>query len=261
MATTAARMTDADLPTVRRFEAAGFRAWPAQTSLYDATWSIRLTPDMTARRLNSINPLDRADASDIERRVGLLKARFVEAGRPVTFRISPLASPQLVDHLDRAGWSVITPSLVMQADLARLKPAESEGVVEISTERFIDAAIALDNLDPANAGGFGRLIGRIQPQVALFHIAVGGVPAANAICVRDGQVAGLFEVATAPEFRGRGLGRKIVAAALGWARAQGASTGWLQVEAGNKTALDLYGSLGFATIYPYHYRGQPEATR
>jgi ribosomal protein S18 acetylase RimI-like enzyme len=260
MATIAARMAEIDLPTVRRFEAAGFRAWPAQTSFYDGTWSVRLTPDMTGRRLNSINPLDLSDGRDIERRVGLLKACFAEAGRPVTFRISPLASPQLVGHLDRAGWSVITPSLVMKADLAGLKTAEGDGVEEISAERFIDAAIALDNLEPANAEGFGRLIDRIQPQVTLFHIAIDGVPAANAICVRDGQVAGLFEVATAREFRGRGLGRKIVAAALDRARAQGASTGWLQVEAGNKAALDLYGSLGFVTIYPYHYRGQLETT-
>jgi GNAT superfamily N-acetyltransferase len=253
-------MTDADLPTVRRFEAAGFRAWPAQISFYDGTWSIRLTPDMTARRLNSINPLDRGDASDVDRRIAVLRARFVDARRPVTFRISPLASPQLVNHLDRAGWSVITPSLVMQADLAGLKPAERDGVEELSSGGFIDAAIALGNLDPAKAEGFGRLIERIQPQVALFHIAIDGVPAANAICVRDGQVAGLFEIATAPVFRGKGLGRKIVTAALDWAKAQGASTGWLQVEADNKTALNLYGSLGFAAIYPYHYRGQPEMT-
>ena len=258
MATIAARMADADLPTVRRFEAAGFRAWPAQTSHFDGTWSIRLTPDMAARRLNSINPLDRGDARDIDRRIAALKPRFDAAGRSVTFRISPLAGPDLVDHLDRSGWTVISPSLVMRADLAGLKPAASYDVEAISTAGFVDAAIALDNLDPVNATGFGRLIERIQPQVRLFHVAVDGVAAANAICGRDGQVAGLFEVATAAAFRGRGLGRKVVEAALGWARQEGASTGWLQVEADNAPALGLYRSLGFETIFPYHYRGQPE---
>ena len=46
------------LGIARRFEAAGFRAWPAASVHYDGTWVIRLTAGHTAKRLNSVNPLD-----------------------------------------------------------------------------------------------------------------------------------------------------------------------------------------------------------
>ena len=48
-------------PIVRRFEAAGFRAWPAAAVHYDGTWVMRLTAGHPAKRLNSVNPLDPGD--------------------------------------------------------------------------------------------------------------------------------------------------------------------------------------------------------
>ena len=57
------------LPSVRRFEAAGFRAWPAASVHYDGTWAIRLTAGHPAKRLNSINPLDPGDCDNLAERV------------------------------------------------------------------------------------------------------------------------------------------------------------------------------------------------
>ena len=94
----------ADLSTVRRFEAAGFRAWPASAVHYDGTWVVRLTAGHPAKRLNSVNPLDPSDVND-------LPERIMPGGPPVRrlwpaadFRLSPLAGRDLVDHLEaRAG--------------------------------------------------------------------------------------------------------------------------------------------------------------
>ena len=49
------------LAVVRRYEAAGFRAWPAAAVHYDGTWVVRLTAGHPAKRLNSVNPLDPGD--------------------------------------------------------------------------------------------------------------------------------------------------------------------------------------------------------
>ncbi|MDP3898029.1 MAG: GNAT family N-acetyltransferase, partial [Mesorhizobium sp.] len=73
----------------------------------------------------------------------------------------------------------------------------------------------------------------------------------------DGDVAGLFEVASAASARGRGFGRRVVLSALKWARLRGAKVAWLQVEADNAAAVGLYRSLGFREIYRYHYRQPP----
>ena len=84
-------------------------------------------------------------------------------------------------------------------------------------------------------------------------------PLASAICVHDGDLAGLFEIATDAGERGKGHGRRLVLSALKWARLRGARQAWLQVEADNAPALALYASLGFDEVYRYHYRQPPAA--
>ncbi len=78
------------LATVRRFEAAGFRAWPAASVHYDGTWAIRLTAGHPAKRLNSVNPLDPGDVANPAERIARAARRFDAYGRPLTFRMSPL---------------------------------------------------------------------------------------------------------------------------------------------------------------------------
>ena len=49
----------------------------------------------------------------------------------------------------------------------------------------------------------------------------------------------------APEYRGTGLGRKLMLAGLAHLKDRGLKTAWLEVDAENKAALGLYRSLGF----------------
>ncbi|RUZ52936.1 GNAT family N-acetyltransferase, partial [Mesorhizobium sp. M7A.F.Ca.US.003.02.2.1] len=106
------------LAIVRRYEAAGFRAWPAAAVHYDGTWVVRLTAGHPAKRLNSVNPLDPGDIQHIADRIGRASRRFDAYGRPLTFRMSPLSGPDLASHLDHEGWSRFDESLVMRLPLA-----------------------------------------------------------------------------------------------------------------------------------------------
>ena len=248
-----------DLPAVRRFEAAGFRAWPAGSVVYDGTWAIRLTASHPAKRLNSVNPLDPSDLSRLGERIARARDLFREAGRALTFRLSPLAGVRLHAHLDGLGWSRFDESIVMRLDLSGL----DKGVVQLpyrDRERFIAAAAAIHGYDGARTTGLAGIIGAIRSEAGLFIAEADGRPAATAICVADADLAGLFEVATTPSERGKGHGRRLVLSALNWARTRGAVTGWLQVEASNAAACALYRSIGFAEVYRYVYRQPPEAT-
>lgn len=244
-----------ELSTVRRYEAAGFRAWPASSVMYDGTWAIRLTAGLPAKRLNSVNPLDPADSLNIGERIERAARRFDAYGRPVTFRISPLAGDTLSLHLDREGWVSFADSIVMRCPLDA--PALEDVLDQIPLKdigRFVGAALKVHGMKPAHRPGLSELIGSIEPETGLFVMEAEGKPVATAICVHDGDLAGLFEVATAQAARGGGHGRRIVLAALKWARLRGAREAWLQVEADNGPATALYRSIGFREAYRYHYR-------
>lgn len=244
-----------ELAVVRRFEAAGFRAWPAASVHYDGTWAIRLTAGHPGCRLNSVNPLDPSDNADMKQRIARAARRFEAYGRPLTFRMSPLAGPVLGGHLDRLGWSSFGESVVMQLALDGGSVDHAMHQIPLKDmSRFIGAALKVRGFDHALRPGLSEIISSIQPEAGLFVLEKGDEPVATAICVHDGDLAGLFEVATAAHARGKGHGRRLVLSALKWARLRGARTAWLQVEADNEAARRLYASLGFEEVYRYHYR-------
>lgn len=248
------------LATVRRFEAAGARAWPAASVHYDGAWAVRLTAGHPAKRLNSVNPLDPGDDGNLAERIARLNRRFEAYGRPLTFRMSPLSGERITAHLDESGWSRFSESLVMRAKLDDALVGEAIHQIPLQDMgRFINAAIAIGNLEQGLRPGLSEVISTIQPQKGLFVHEQGGQAISTAICVRDGDLAGLFEVATQASHRGRGYGRRTLLSALKWAHSNGARKAWLQVDADNLAAVGLYRSMGFEEIYRYHYRQPAEA--
>jgi ribosomal protein S18 acetylase RimI-like enzyme len=243
------------LAAVRRFEAAGFRAWPAAAVHYDGTWVIRLTAGHPAKRLNSVNPLDPGDVQRLPERIARAGRRFEAYGRPLTFRVSPLSGAALSGHLDAQGWSRFDESLVMRLQLAAAPVERAMDQIPLrDISRFIGAALKVHGADASLRPGLSEIIGAIQPETGLFALERGDEPLATLICVHDGDLAGLFEIATAKTVRNRGHGRQLILSALKWARLRGAAQAWLQVEADNEPALALYRRLGFEEVYRYHYR-------
>lgn len=254
------REPKADLPIVRRFEAAGFRAWPASAVHYDGTWVVRLTAGHPAKRLNSVNPLDPEDVRDLSGRIVRAGRRFEAYGRPLTFRLSPLAGEPLLRHLDARGWKVFGESLVMLCELdTEAVHGAMDQIPMKDMARFVSASMKTHATDAALRAGLSEIVGAIQPEAGLFVLERDDEPLASAICVHDGDLAGLFEVATVEAERGKGHGRRLLLSALKWARLRGARHAWLQVEADNAIARHLYESLGFRELYRYHYRRAPDA--
>lgn len=244
------------LAIVRRLEAAGFRAWPASTTAYDGTWAVRLTGSFPARRLNSVNPLDPADAADIPARVEAVVRRFRETGRVPTFRLSPLAPPALVDHLDEQGWGSEGEALVLTGDLASLDLSRTFDRIPIQDGlRYLDASLTVHQHPQDLREGLFEILSSIRPSTAFFvREEPEDTPVAVALAITDNDLAGLLDVAVAPHARRRGIGLEIVTTALRHTVHRGARTGWLQVEAGNEAGLALYRGLGFTEAYRYVYR-------
>jgi ribosomal protein S18 acetylase RimI-like enzyme len=68
--------------------------------------------------------------------------------------------------------------------------------------------------------------------------------------VTDGWL-GLFNIATVPAARGRGLAGAAIGRLARWAREFDATSAYLQVEASNSKAQGLYDRLGFRTHHRY----------
>jgi predicted GNAT family acetyltransferase len=93
------------------------------------------------------------------------------------------------------------------------------------------------------------------PSPRAFGLAkLDGVVAGAALAIASDGWAGLTAVHTLPAQRRRGVARHLLRALADWALAQAARQLYLQVEADNTAARRLYGALGFAETYCYHYR-------
>lgn len=245
----------ASLPAVRRLEAAGFRAWPAATVEYEGSWQKRLTPGHPTRRPNCLVPLDPGDTRDIAARVAEVEAWYAKAGQPLIIKETPLCPPSLIALLADNGWQSEGEVLVQTASLADY--AQMQGLDMIPSHdvsRFVEACAIVEGTGKTPREAMQRLFGALQPEAGMFILGeTSAQPQAVALCVHDGELAGIQQVAVAAGERQRGYGTQITVAALKWGRLRGATTGWLQVEAANLPARKLYEKLGFQDVYRYRY--------
>lgn len=242
------------LAVVRQLEAVSFRGWPAETVYYDGTWAMRMTPQHQSKRLNSVNPLDPGDIRDMADRVQCIVERYRSIGRTPVFRLSPLAPLALEDYLVAENWKRQGATSVMTAALDQTNLQLSEEITPMEdVEQFAGVSLQLHGVSADQAPGLMTILNRIQPAKGMFVLSSAGEAVASALCVKDGTMAGLFDLCTSSTQRRQGFGQRVVGATLRWAAIQGARTAWLQVEADNLAAVRLYQRLGFQEAYRYVY--------
>lgn len=249
-----------NLAQIRLLEAVSFRSFPATKTRYDGTWAIRLTAGLPAKRLNSVNPLDPNDSLDLEGRINLAERRFESFGRPLVFRLTPLAPKGLAHLFSQLGWQEFDESIVMQLDLTRY---DLEGICDQlpiqDVGRWVTSFLALSGDKPELKPGLVEVISATEPETGLFVSASKGDDdfAGLVRCVSDRRWAGVFDLVTSKEHLRQGHARSILKTALLWAKRNGAQNAWLQVVAANEPANNLYKSLGFEEVYRYRYWKPP----
>jgi len=254
------QITAADYPALRRLEAVSFRSYPAATTRFNGTWAIHLTPNHPAKRLNSVSPLDPEDGWRIKKRLAEEIDRFEEFGRPVIFRITPLAPRQLIEHMDHLGWVGFDETVVMSVDLqdprlARELDKATNQLPFADTAGWVDAVIKMDGRSDTLKMGLIEVVNSIASQTGLFLLENEDHQPASALrAVISGDLIGLFNMVTNIQHQRRGLASSLIYSALQWARYKGAKRAWLQVLSNNETAISLYKTIGFTEFYRYLYR-------
>jgi len=140
-------------------------------------------------------------------------------------------------------------------------------------DRLPDVSRETDQLLPLDAAAYAALVGALRNSTATEIAAQAERVAASPVpyqgfalrddegtllacgqMAREGTIAGLYDVFTPAEQRGRGHGLRLCAALLQQARRDGATEAYLQVGSDNEFAKRLYAKLGFRFAYRYHYR-------
>lgn len=246
------------LPQIRRLEAVSFRSFPSTSTHYDGTWAIRLTAGLANKRLNSVTPLDPSDHAYIDARLELAKRKFESFGRPLVFRQSPLAPPELEQILDDRGWDRFDETIVMMLNLNAIDLDEFHDRLPIKDIGYwVDSFLELSNRDLETKPGMFEVLSSIQSNSGLFVKNEADVHVAALRCVHDNDLVGLFDVVTNKAHLRKKHASDLLGSTLKWAKLSGARNAWLQVVSDNIPAINFYSNFGFEELYRYSYRKAP----
>jgi GNAT superfamily N-acetyltransferase len=232
-------------------------------SLIDDGEVFGVTTDVPLPFFNGIATTRLRDTS----RVGEIAQRLQARGRGFRWWLTPDTTPaDLGEVLPEHGLRHAYDSLGLTADLAKLRPVSVPGLRiarmkndsemaawshVISTVFEISPADRQTWVDTFRHFGFAD-----DAQWAHFVGFLDDRPVATTTICIDGEITGVYHVATLPEARGRGAASALTVAALQHARDRGAREAGLQASA---MAESVYQSIGFvprATIRLYDWRPQ-----
>ena len=106
----------------------------------------------------------------------------------------------------------------------------------------------------AGVDALTRLLPNLALPGAFITVQEGGRDIGWGLGVAERGHIGLYDLVVEDGARGRGIGRRLVAALLDWGQAQGASAAYLQTRESNTKARALYASFGFIDVYRYTNR-------
>ncbi|WP_164854903.1 GNAT family N-acetyltransferase [Devosia sp. 1566] len=245
------------LPGVLELEEAGLQAWPGVETEYDGGW-IRRAANGFTKRANSVQCLDPADGTNTVARVAASRAWLEQRGLPPVFRLTPLASPELIAALDAGGWRSIELSHVYAARLGAVAPDTRARATDPLDPAFLAAQARLQPYDGPTTDKFIALLKAMRvPARGVVVYAGNGDPAASALFARAGDIVVAGNVVTDPRQRRQGFGQAAMQTGLYWAQHAGATIAALNVAGDNLAAKALYQRLGFARQYDYTYRIVP----
>lgn len=233
------------------------RAWRPVESERLGEWELRAASGFT-RRANSVLPLG-DPGIPLPAALDVVRRWYGDRGLPAYVQTATGAEGTqelLCAELERLGWVREVSAEMWIGALAPVADrAEGAGVVLV---READEAW-LARYQRKGVSEVALKVLESGPSVwfATVPSAEGGAPAAIGRCVVDGRWAGFAAVEVDPALRRQGLATRVMAALARQALDEGASAAWLQVEAENVGAREMYAGMGFAAHHAYHHYRSP----
>jgi ribosomal protein S18 acetylase RimI-like enzyme len=244
-----------------RIEDAGLNASAPPQQRWVDGWLVRFSPGK-AQRARCINAVSEGTLP-VGERLAVCSALYRQAGLRMIVRITPFSRPSGLDEwLGQRGFQRFGDTKVMACDtltnLSMQAVPDALQLEDVSEEAF--AHIVGDLRGTTISGQLAHAqrltLCPVPLRRAVLRSADGQVIAC-ALSATEDEMVGLYDVFTAKSARGRGLARWLCIRLLAEAEQRGARLGYLQVEAQNHSAINLYRGLGFSEAYGYHYRALP----
>jgi ribosomal protein S18 acetylase RimI-like enzyme len=223
--------------------------WPATESIENSGWLLRAAGGVTYRA-NSVLPLaaslEAGALNNFAEKFAIAQDFYRERNLPTIFQVALPTWQLLSDKLFSMGAVETLHGNTMVTDLTSVKQKIPAGIEIVQSDLFDD-----DWLGIQPTPGIEKILAR-SAATYLTLVSNGKAVAACRIAIANGW-SSLTRVYVHQDFRGKGLAKTLVAAALESSFEQGATKAVLQVEASNAIAIGVYESLGFNFHHEYSF--------
>ena len=223
--------------------------WPATEELEHSGWLMRAAHGVT-NRANSVLPLEAnlevGALLNFDEKLAIAQEFYKARNLPTIFQVALPTWQALSEKLQSIGAVETLCGNTMVADLTSSKQIVSTEFEIVQSNQPSDEWLAVQ---PTPG------IEKIMSRCASTYLTVVKNGRAIATCrfALAKDWTSITRVYVHPEFRGQGLAKAIVAAALEASFEQGATKAVLQVEASNAIAIGVYESLGFNFHHEYSF--------
>jgi GNAT superfamily N-acetyltransferase len=223
--------------------------WPATEEIEHSGWLMRAANGVT-NRANSVLPLEAnlevGALLNFDEKLAVAQDFYKARNLPTIFQVALPTWQALSEKLRSMGAVETLCGNTMVADLTSSKQIVSTEYEIVQSNQPSDEWLAVQ---PTPG------IEKIMSRCASTYLTVVKNGRAIATCrfALAKDWTSITRVYVHPEFRGQGLAKAIVAAALEASFEQGATKAVLQVEASNAIAIGVYESLGFNFHHEYSF--------
>ncbi|WP_377273386.1 GNAT family N-acetyltransferase [Peterkaempfera sp. SMS 1(5)a] len=241
---------------IRELQEKAARALPAEHIEHADGWWLRHAPG-SSWWVATVLPHGDAAPGELLGRVVRAEEFYAARGAIARVQITPGVCPPGLDALlAERGYRAESPVSLQVASSAHIGALPSTGPLQFGvddqpTAPWFDVWHAVNGGNPQSAWD---MLARVERPCGYARVAIGDEVVAVGRAVVDDGWTGVFGMATLPQARGRGAGRRVLEALARWAEAQRTDRMYLQVERDNLPARWLYEKAGFTEVCAYHYR-------
>jgi ribosomal protein S18 acetylase RimI-like enzyme len=245
-----------DHALLQRIEEAGINASATSRSVWYDGWLVRFSPGK-AQRARAVYPLS-ASTIALPEKLHYVQQFYAAHSLPLLFRSTSLHEQSLDIALAALGLKQHDDTRVMSGalDVPPLLPNLPQGysLDAVDAIEFAESVGQLRGSPPEQRAAHAKRLADAPLPAIRCVITHDGQPVCAGQCIREATLVGLYDIITAPAHRKRGLASLVSRWLLSKAHSSGARHAYLQVDADNTPARNIYQALGLEDRYSYWYR-------